>query len=212
MFVPGHFAADDAAALELIREHPLATLVVPRAGGPVADPVPLLAEDHGEGLLLQGHVARANPVSREGDTGGALAVFTGPRAYVSPGWYPSKREHGMVVPTWNYAVVHVHGRIRFIDDASWVRHHLERLTDRMEASMPEPWRVGDAPAGFTGRLAGAVVGLELRVDRLEAKFKLGQNRPPEDRDGAIEGLESLGGEAAATARAMRRFSPPAASP
>ncbi len=212
MHVPAHFAADDAAAMALVRAHPLATLVVPRADGPVADPIPLLLEVRGDGLVLEGHVARANPVWRDGATGGALAVFTGPRAYISPGWYPSKREHGMVVPTWNYAVVNVHGHIRFIDDASWVREHLERLTDRMEAAMEEPWRVADAPSAFTDRLAGAVVGLELRVDRLEAKFKLGQNRSAEDRDGAIRGLEALGGAAAEAAGAMRRVSPPGASP
>lgn len=212
MHVPGHFAADDDAAVALMREYPLATLVVPRADGPVADPIPLLAVDRGAGLILEGHVARANPVWRDGDAGGALALFTGPRAYVSPGWYPSKHEHGRVVPTWNYAVVHAHGRIRFIDDAAWVRGHLERLTDRQEAAMPAPWGVGDAPAEFTARLAGAVVGLEFLVERLEAKFKLGQNRPPEDREGAIHALEALGGEAATTARAMRRVSPPAASP
>jgi transcriptional regulator len=132
-------------------------------------------------------------------------IFQGPDAYVSPAWYPTKRASGKVVPTWNYAVVHAHGRVRFIDDRAWLRAFVERLTNRHEAARPEPWQVSDAPADYVEGMLGAIVGLEIRLTRLVGKWKVSQNRPAEDRDGAADGLVREAGDAGASmARLIRR--------
>jgi transcriptional regulator len=117
-----------------------------------------------------------------------LLVFRGPDGYISPNWYPSKHETGREVPTWNYAVVHVHGRLRVIDDAAWLRALLERLTDRHEAGQPQPWKVTDAPEDHIEKSLHAIIGLEVTMDRVEGKFKLSQNHPARNRAGVIAGL------------------------
>ncbi len=117
-----------------------------------------------------------------------LVVFRGPDGYVSPNWYPSKHETGREVPTWNYAVVHVHGRLRVIDDASWLRRFLDALTDHHEATQPHPWQVGDAPADHIEKSLRAIVGIQIAIERIEGKFKLSQNHPEANRLGVIEGL------------------------
>ncbi len=106
-----------------------------------------------------------------------LVIFRGPEGYVSPNWYPSKHETGREVPTWNYAVVHVHGRLRVVDDHGWLRQLLERLTDRHEAGQPQPWHVSDAPADHIEKSLGGIVGLDISIERIEGKFKLSQNHP-----------------------------------
>ena len=131
----------------------------------------------------------------------ALAVFQGPQAYVSPGWYPSKREHGKVVPTWNYAVVHAQGPLRFIDDPQWLISFVSRLADIHEAGLSEPWKLADAPADFTEQMLKAIVGFEMPVTRIAGKWKVSQNRPAADREAVAA---ALGQKADTDSRAMGR--------
>ena len=206
MYLPSHFAETRPEVLHaLVRAQPLAVLVTHGAEGLEANHVPLLLDvgPAGETALL-GHVARANPVWRL-DGAEALAIFQGPQAYVSPSWYPSKREHGKVVPTWNYVTVHAYGRLRVHDDPAWLRRLLDRLTTQMEAPRAQPWAVGDAPADYLEKMISMVVGVELRVERLEGKWKVSQNQPAANRAGVIVGLDAMGGaDEAAMAREILR--------
>lgn len=204
MYLPEHFRESDPTALHaLIRNHPLGTWVSYGEEGLTADHVPFFLET-GQGPLgtLCGHVARANPLWQRW-TGGAeaLVIFQGEQAYVTPAWYPGKAEHGRVVPTWNYAVVHVHGRPRVVTDRHWLLRHLEAITDSQEAGRAWPWKISDAPAEFIEQLLEHVVGIEIPIDRLIGKTKASQNRPHADRLGVAAGLRESGAE---MARAMAR--------
>jgi len=194
LYQPKHFEQTDRAQIAaLLRAHPLATLVHVSSTGLTADAVPLLFDvDEGANGMLRGHVARANPLWRHADGRDVLAVFNGPQGYVTPSWYASKGEHGKVVPTWNYAVVHVHGRLRAIDDVSWLRAFVERLTATHEAARAAPWSVNDAPADYIDSMLRAIVGFEIAVTRVEAKWKVSQNRAVSDRDGVAAGLDAEG--------------------
>lgn len=199
MYLPRHFEQTDPAALQaLMRDHPLATLVTPTPDSVTADHLPL--EYDAAASVLRGHVARANPLWRLAGGQPVLAVFNGPQAYVSPGWYPSKAATHKVVPTWNYAVVHAHGVLRAVDDAPWLHDLVSRLTDHHEQPRSAPWSVEDAPEDFVQQMLAAIVGIEIAVDRLVGKFKLSQNRSATDRDGVVQGL-AAGGDAAARAMA-----------
>lgn len=190
MYRTAHFAEQDPEALAaLMQAAPLATLV---RGGPelAADAIPLMAERTATGWRLAGHVARANPLWREADGQPVLAIFHGAQAYVSPNWYPSKFQHGKMVPTWNYSVVQAHGRLRAIDDPRWLRTFLERLTDRHEGGRAVPWQVSDAPEDYLAATLRAIVGIEIEVTRLEGKLKLSQNRSADDQAGVLRGLEA----------------------
>lgn len=185
----------------LMRNHPLATLVTVNDGIPDANHLPLLIDP--EPLpygTLRGHVTRANPVWQQAGSQEVLAIFQGPQAYVTPSWYPSKRETGQVVPTWNYAVVHAHGPLVVHDDREWLRGLVTRLTDHQEAGLPQPWRVADAPADYLERMLAAIVGIEIPLTRLSGKWKTSQNRSAADRAGVAEGLV-LKGDAQAQAMA-----------
>ena len=207
MYVPKHFEEPRVEVLHaLIRACPLGALVVPTAGGLVANHIPFEISPEPAPLgTLRAHVARANPVWRDAAPGGeALVIFQGPDAYVSPAWYPTKKETGKVVPTWNYAVAHAYGPVRFIDDRTWLRAFVEMLTDRHEAGRPEPWKVTDAPGDFVDTLVGAIIGVEIPLTRLVGKWKVSQNRPAHDREGVAEALGRDGSDAAATmARLVR---------
>jgi transcriptional regulator len=137
--------------------------------------------------LLHGHVARGNELAKM-DGAEVLLIFQGPDGYISPNWYPSKHETGREVPTWNYAVVHVHGRLQVIDDASWKRALLDTLTDHHEAGQPSPWRVTDAPADHIEKSLKAIVGIAVTIERIEGKFKLSQNHPARNQAGVVDGL------------------------
>jgi transcriptional regulator len=193
VYLPKHFEQPDRAALiALMRERPLATLVISTPDGPSADLIPLeyvAADATGPGAhgTLRGHVARANPLWRHAGMP-ALAVFTGPDAYVSPGWYPSKREHGKVVPTWNYTMVQARGPLRVHDDAPWLRALVGRLTERHEAAQAQPWSVDDAPDDFVQQMLRAIVGIEIELVSLMGKWKVSQNRSAADRAGVAQGL------------------------
>ena len=208
MYQPAHFVEHDAdALLALMKAHPLATLV--RGGAELsADVLPIEVERVGDTWRMTAHVARANPLWRESDGQPVLLVFQGPQAYVSPSWYASKAEHGKVVPTWNYTMVQVHGRLRAIDDPAWVRAFVTRLTEVHEGGRPAPWHVSDAPVDFIAATQRAIVGIEIEVTRVEGKFKLSQNRSAEDRTGVVLGLEADATaqrqpQAEATAQAMQ---------
>lgn len=188
----------------LMRAAPFAHLVLATDRGLEANGLPLHLREHEGGLVLAGHVARSNPVWKMDVRGEALAIFSGPQGYVTPSAYASKKQDGKVVPTWNYVMVHAYGTLRWVHDDAWLAQLLEALTDEHEAGRPEPWRVSDAPAAFTAGLRRAIVGLELRVTRLEGKLKLGQNRTRADREGVVAELHARGDEAsAALAEAMQ---------
>jgi transcriptional regulator len=201
MYLPRHFEQHDRTALAaLMRERPLATLVVATPSGPSADLIPLeYVADAGPHGTLRGHVARTNPLWQHAGAQ-ALVVFTGPEAYVSPGWYAAKREHGKVVPTWNYTMVQARAVLRAVDDAAWLRALVGRLTDHHEAAQATPWQVGDAPDDFVAQMLRAIVGIEITLDTLQGKWKISQNRSGADREGVVAGLETTQPEMAALVR------------
>lgn len=197
MYCPAHFAEDRPEVLHaLMRDCPLATLVTTGEDGPNADHIPLILATADDGrLALRGHVARANPVWKTATDGAAaLAIFHGPQAYITPSWYPTKREHGKAVPTWNYMVVHARGPLHFIEDAGWLRRHLDALTRRMERGFAEPWAVSDAPADYVEKMIAATVGIEMMIGSLQGKWKISQNQPEGNRSGAAQGLQALGSD------------------
>ncbi len=196
MYLPKHFEESRAEVLhELIRTHPLGLLVTLADAGLQANPVPFVldADPAGGPGILRAHVARANPLWRETRSDvEALVVFQGPQAYVSPSWYPSKAEHGKVVPTWNYVMVQARGTLRAIDDPAWVRAFVTRLTTRHEAAQAKPWAVADAPPDYIEATARAIVGLEITLSALVGKWKVSQNRSAADRAGVASGLRAAG--------------------
>jgi transcriptional regulator len=201
MYLPRHFDESRVDVLHgLIHAHPLGALVTLTAGGLDANHIPFEVDPEPAPFgTLRGHVARANPVWRDLTPDvEALVIFQGPDIYVSPAWYPTKQETGKVVPTWNYAVVHAHGRPRFIDDREWLRGFVTALTNRHESGRPDPWQVTDAPADYVESMLGAIVGLEIPITRLVGKWKMSQNRPAQDRGGVVDGLRREGGQAGAT--------------
>jgi transcriptional regulator len=186
MYAPPAFAVDDRAILaDMLTRARLASLVVAGPQGFEAAHLPLLF-DPDAGVLI-GHLARGNPVAAA-DRQEALAVFTGPSAYVSPDFYPSKRAHGQVVPTWNYEAVHVHGRLERLEDPIELRRIVAALTDHFEAGRPAPWSIDDAPAPYIARMLDAITGVRLHVTRIEGVRKLSQNRSEADLAGVCAGL------------------------
>jgi transcriptional regulator len=198
MYLPKHFEQTDREQLvALMRERPLATLITVAPDGPSADLIPLeFHADEGEHGTLRGHVARANPLWRRAGTA-ALAVFTGPEAYISPGWYASKKEHGKVVPTWNYTMVQASGTLRAVDEAPWLHALVSRLTDHHEATQASPWHVSDAPDDYVQQLLRAIVGIEIVLTALVGKWKVGQNRSAADRESTARGLAATHAEMSA---------------
>lgn len=211
MYLPAHFAEARPEVLHAaMRAHPFATLASLGADGLTADHLPLqLAVDDDGRCRLLGHVARANPLWRVAAGREVLAIFHGPQAYVTPSWYPGKREHGKAVPTWNYVVVHARGRLATIDDPIRLRALLDDLVERHEAARPEPWRVSDAPADYTEKMIAAIVGIEIEVARLEGKWKASQNQPAANRAGVAGGLRERGGADDLALAALLAGIPPA---
>ena len=197
MYVPVHFKPDDEDVRELLRNPGAADLITSTADGMMATMLPLVYDEPGSraglgewGALL-GHVARNNRQWTVPAQGQALVIVRGPDAYISPAWYATKREHGRVVPTWNYITAHVYGRLVIHDKPDWVEANVRRLTDHHERDRSEPWSVDDAPPWYVAGQLKAIVGVEILIDRVEGKFKLSQNRPDADRAGVIAGLEAL---------------------
>ena len=191
MYMPKYHALTDVGAMHThIDHHPLGAWVCTLDNGLVANHIPFFLDKSCApfGQLI-GHVSRANPVWRqlaEGVT--SVVMFMGPQAYITPVWYPGKRAHGKVVPTWNYVTVHAHGVMRAIEDPDWILSMLRRLTDAQESSRHNPWQVTDAPAMYVQQMLRAIVGIELTIDRLEGRLKVSQDEEPADRLGTVEGL------------------------
>lgn len=190
MYVPSSFAEHDPETLFAFMEaYPLGALVTTSPTGQLfATHLPLVVDrTAGPNGTLRGHLARANPQSREG-AGEALIIFTGPETYITPEWYETKQQTGRVVPTWNYVAVHAYATLRLRDDRAFLRPHLEELTKRHEGGRPDPWHVSDAPPDYVEQQMKAIIGVELTIQRLEGKWKMSQNRPAADIDGVIRGL------------------------
>ncbi len=190
MYTPPAFREDDPSTLrQIIREARLSTLVTATLEGLQATPLPLfLDETEGEHGVLYGHLAKANPQWKTAPSGEALAIFMGPDAYITPSWYASKREHGKVVPTWNYAAVHAYGPVEFFEDETRLHQAVSRLTNLHEAARQQPWAVTDAPDSFIKSQLKGIVGMRLTITRIEGKQKMSQNRPEADRQGVAAGL------------------------
>ena len=204
---PLHELTDREVLFSVMASRPLGAWVCHGREGLIANHVPfLLVRNRGPLGTLIGHVSRANVVWRELDSATpSVVMFQGPQAYITPGWYPSKAEHGEVVPTWNYVVAHAHGVARAIEDRDWMLDMLNRLTDVHEARQSAPWSVGDAPRAFIHRMMRAIVGIEIPIEKLEGKLKASQDEATQDRHGAVRGLqEEAGDDAAAMADLVSR--------
>lgn len=209
MYQPSRFQVSDLAAMhQLMRDHPLATIVTLTDEGINANHIPLhLSPDLGEFGTLRGHVGRANPIwqdfNAEVET---LIIFQGPDCYISPSFYPAKQEDHKVVPTWNYAVVHAYGKLQVFDDAAWVRANLEALTTQHEATNrprnAQPWAVSDAPSEYIDKLVTSIVGIELVIGKISGKFKMSQNQNARTQASVVTGLQQRGDAAAAAVAAM----------
>jgi len=211
MYLPQQFAEARPEELQrIVRDNPLGMLVRRTESGLEADHLPFLldpAQDNAGTLIA--HVARSDPVWREiADGDMVLVVFRGVQGYISPNWYPGKHETHRFVPTWNYEVVHAHGSIHVRDDEKFVRGVVARLTRKHESDQPVPWKMGDAPVDYLSEQLSRVVGIEIRLSRLDGKRKLNQHHEKRDREGAIQGLESSGQHG--LAQAMRDTARPEA--
>jgi transcriptional regulator len=197
MYVPAFSAIDRDEARTIVAEIGSGWLVTGSSEGP---PTATLMPVLWEGETLVAHLSRANPHWRNVSEGmPGLVIVAGPEAYISPSWYASKADDGRVVPTWNYLAVHLTGPVRLHHDPDWLRTVVTALTDRHERSRPEPWHVTDAPGDYIAGQLKAIVGVEMRVDRVEGKAKLSQNRPDADRAGVIAALGREPGRSAAAA-------------
>lgn len=192
MYIPDHFSIKNLATLHgIIQSHPLGVLVSTTPEGLDANHIPFEL-DPARGLLTA-HVARANPVWQQcRDGADVMVIFRGNESYISPNWYPSKHEMHRQVPTWNYEVVHVHGRLTVQDDERFVRGVVARLTREHESSEPKPWRMGDYAPEYIDAMLRAIVGIEVAITRMDGKAKLSQNREERDRLSAAEALIQRG--------------------
>ena len=193
MYLPAHFNESRPDVMRaLMRSHPLSTLVTQCESGLVANHVPVQTLDEPAPLgCIRGHIARANPLWREYRDGTqALAIFQGPQVYVSPSFYPSKAQTGEVVPTWNYAVVHASGTLRFIQDTAWLRDFVSGLTAAHEQARATPWKIDDAPAPYIDKMLSLIVGFEFAITALSGKWKVSQNRTQADQRGVISSLQN----------------------
>ena len=191
MYIPAHFNESRLSELHaFINKYPFGAVITGASGHIEANHVPLILDpSSGPFGMLRGHIARANSLWRDvGSETEVLVLFQGPSSYVSPSLYPSKKEHGKVVPTWNYGVVHARGRLKWEHDPKWLRALVGQLTDQHEANQLEPWRVSDAPEEYVAKMLDAIVGLEISITELRGKLKLSQNRSESDREGVRRGL------------------------
>ena len=211
MYQPKHCEETRIEVMQaLVASQPLSTLVTLSDEGLVADQIPMLLRP-GEGPFgtLVGHVARANPLWRQTrlDTP-VLAIFQGPQHYISPSWYPTKQEHGKVVPTWNYVVVQARGLLQIHDDPDWVRQQATQITNQQERTSAKPWAVDDAPRDYTDSMIKAVVGISIEVTLWSGKWKVSQNQPAVNRAGVVQTLETLqGAQALAMASLVTAHAP-----
>lgn len=205
MYNPPAFREDRPDVLrEAIRSHPLGTLITHGESGLLANVVPFTLRTDDDGDVLCAHLAKANgQIAHFRQGGEALVVFQGPQAYISPSWYATKREHGRVVPTWNYIVVQARGTPRVFDDPAWLLQQLDALTDAHESKREASWAVIDAPADFVAAQLKGITGFELPIAAVEGKWKVSQNQPERNRAGVVAGLGNEGAEAMARAVSER---------
>jgi transcriptional regulator len=190
MYQPEDFRVDDVPQMHaLMRARPFAALISSGPTGLYATHMPTVLKDEGPFGVVECHVARANPHWKElAESSEVLMLFQGADGYVTPNWYPSKAQHGKVVPTWNYAIVHAYGRPEVMNDQAWLRRHVAELSAQQEAHERTPWSLTDAPERYVGVMLRGIVGIRLAVTRLEGKWKMSQNREPQDRAGVVQGF------------------------
>jgi transcriptional regulator len=192
-YPPSTFAEErPARLLEIVQTYPLATLIAGSGTRATACHIPLVVRESKDGnIILEGHVSAFNPIGGSDGIMPALAIFHGPQHYISPSWYPSKKNHP-AVPTWDYIAVHAHGEVVFVRDRDWLRTHLSAISALMERNMPSPWSLDDLPESALESAIGTLTGIELRVTQLEGIFKLSQNKTSADRLGVRQALEEVG--------------------
>jgi transcriptional regulator len=192
MYVPASFKMTEPSdALALMRANPFAALISHDAEGLTATHLPTVARQDGDKLVIECHIARGNPHWKRlaaNPATDAMMIFTGPEAYIRPGWYPSKAEGGKVVPTWNYAIVHAYGRTEIIEDGAWLLRHVTELSAQQESPYEVQWKTSDAPEQYLAAMIRGIVGVRVSISRVDAKAKMGQNRETRDRLGAADGL------------------------
>jgi transcriptional regulator len=192
MYVPASFKMTEPSdVLALMRANPFAALISHDAEGLTATHLPTVARQDGDKLVVVCHIARGNPHWKRlaaNPATDAMMIFTGPEAYIRPGWYPSKAEGGKVVPTWNYAIVHAYGRTEIIEDGAWLLRHVTELSAQQESPYEVQWKTSDAPEQYLAAMIRGIVGVRVSISRVDAKAKMGQNRETWDRLGAANGL------------------------
>jgi transcriptional regulator len=211
MYQPEDFRVDDVPQVHaLMRARPFAALISAGPAGLYATHMPTVLKDEGPLGLVECHVARANPHWKQfAESSEVLMIFQGADGYVTPNWYPSKAQHGKVVPTWNYAVVHAYARPEVMNDQAWLRRHVAELSAQQEAHERTPWSLADAPERYVDVMLRGIVGIRLAVTRLEGKWKMSQNREPEDRAGVVQGFAARAeGDDLELAEMVRRVSAP----
>lgn len=195
MYIPRHFSIEDPAAQQFLENLKSGHLVTNTAQGMLSTMIPVTFDKADRSII--GHVARANSQWSEKTNQEALFISAPVDSYISPSWYASKQEHGKVVPTWDYMLAHVYGELIIHDDVDWLRKAVSDLTDSFEAGRAKPWKLDDAPEDYVAGQLRAIVGVELKVARLEVSFKMSQNKTKDDLDGVIAGLRADNREDAA---------------
>ncbi|RJQ82352.1 FMN-binding negative transcriptional regulator [Pseudonocardiaceae bacterium YIM PH 21723] len=197
MYTPTYNAVDEHAIRELLSQNGAADLITATEEGLLATMLPFVydADRH----VLRGHLARLNEQWKRPVLGEALVIVRGPDAYISPSWYPSKATNSRTVPTWNYVTANVYGRLTLHEDPAWLEAHVRELTDGHESGRPNQWSVDDAPPKFIAGQLRAIIGLELEITRIDARFKLSQNKSELDRQGVVDGLRTEGDHPSAQA-------------
>jgi transcriptional regulator len=194
MYRPEHFRVEDVSQMHaLMRDRPFAAIISGGAAGLHASHLPTVLKDDGPYGMIECHLARANSHWKDlSASNDALMIFQGPQGYITPNWYPSKAEHGKVVPTWNFSVVHAYGRPEVMDDKDWLHQHVTELTAQQERNEAKPWQPSDAPSVYIEAMLRGIIGLRFAITRLEGKWKMSQNRDMQDRDGVAKGLGKRG--------------------
>jgi transcriptional regulator len=192
MHRPDHFRVDDITEMHaLMRARPFAALVSAGAAGLYGTHLPTVLKDEAPYGMIECHLARANPHWKDLAAGGeAMMIFQGPEGYITPNWYPTKAQTAKAVPTWNYAIVHAYGVPEVVNDKAWLLRHVTELSDQQERGGEAPWTVSDAPESYIDVMLRGIVGFRFAITRLEGKWKMSQNREPQDRAGVVEGLRA----------------------
>ena len=192
MFLPDHFRVEDVAEMHaLMRARPFAALVSTTQAGLYGTHLPTVLKDEGTFGTIECHLSRANPHWKDLAEGGeAMMIFQGPDGYITPNWYATKAATGKAVPTWNYAIVHAYGRPAVMKDKDWLLRHVTELSNQQERSEAHPWKVSDAPDSYIDVMLRGIIGFRFEITRLEGKWKMSQNREPQDRVRVVEGLKA----------------------